>query len=110
MKSSTTPADRNEHWTTLQDCVESLAMKVDYHWQQATSNERSELEQVAKRIGAALEDAAAGIRNASTDPAIRDDLQKVGAAFESAVTTTLGNISEGVRDFFESRTPPTGTA
>jgi argininosuccinate lyase len=103
MTTTSTPTNQNEHWTTVQDGLEKLAMKVDYHWQQATSKDREELEAVAKKVGTALQDAVASIRNASADPAIREDLHDVGTAFERAVTTTLGNVGDGVRKLFDSR-------
>jgi hypothetical protein len=99
----TTPTKQSEQWNDVQDGLERLAMKVDYHWQQATSKDREELEAVAKKVGAALQDAVASIRNASVDPAIREDLHHVGSAFEAAITTTLGNVGDGVRKLFDSR-------
>jgi hypothetical protein len=102
MTETQSPVNQNQHWTTVQDGLEKLAMKVDYHWQQATSKDREELEAVAKKVGAALQDAVTSIRNASTDPAIREDLHDVGTAFEKAVKTTVGNVGDGVRKLFDS--------
>jgi hypothetical protein len=99
----TTTSKQSEQWSEVQDGLERLAMKVDYHWQQATSKDREELEAVAKKVTAALQDAVASIRNASVDPAIREDLHQVGAAFETAFSTTLGNVGDGVRRLFDSR-------
>jgi signal transduction histidine kinase len=88
-------------WQEVQDGLERLAMKLDLHLQQATSAERQDLEDALGRAGDALRGALDGMRSAAHDPAIREDLQSVGSALGTAVTTTLGNVGDELRKVFD---------
>lgn len=95
--------DTLNRWNDVQDELQSLAMKLDYHLRQASSKERADMEDAMKRIGDAVSGALDGIRNASTDPAILDDLRSFGSALASAVTATLSEVGEEIQKVMETR-------
>lgn len=90
-------------WNDVQEELQSLAMKLDYHLRQASSKERAEMEDAVKRVGEAVQGAFDGLRNASSDPAIRDDLRNVGSALGSAVTTTLSDVGDEIKKVFDRK-------
>lgn len=92
-----------KRWNEVQEGLQSLAMKLDYHLRQASSKERAEMEDAVKRVGEAVQSAFDGIRNASSDPAIRDDLHSVGSALGSAVSSTLSDVGDEIKKVFDAR-------
>jgi hypothetical protein len=99
MNETTTKAtDRNTAaWMDVRDSCERLAMKLNYHLEQAGTKERADAEDAIRRIATLIDDAVDGIRQASTDPAVRDDLRSVGSSLSSAVTTSLNQAGDGLR-------------
>jgi signal transduction histidine kinase len=90
-------ASTPENWRDVQDGLERLALKLDLHLRQATSKERQELEDALQRVGDAVQGALDGMRNASRDPAIRDDLRGVATALGAAVSSTLSDVGDEIR-------------
>jgi hypothetical protein len=95
---ATKATDRNTTaWMDVRDSCERLAMKLNYHLEQVGTKERADAEDAVRRIASLIDDAVDGIRLASTDPAIRDDLRSVGSTLSTAVTTSLNQAGDGLK-------------
>jgi hypothetical protein len=84
--------------------MKRLAMKLDYHWQQASSADKDEWAAAIDRLGKAVRGAVDGIRVASADEAVRADLHEVGTALEAALVNTLDKAGNELRERVDSVT------
>jgi hypothetical protein len=95
---TTDASDRNTSaWMEVRDSCERLAMKLNYHLEQVGSKERADAEDAVRRIAALIDDAVDGIREASIDPALREDLRSVGSSLATAITKSLDQAGDGLR-------------
>ena len=103
-------------WEEVGSLFSSLGLKLKEHFAQAASNvnpdgvERSDaaareaMRDAVRKLGAALDDAVEAISGAAKDPAITDDLRKVGQSVMHAFQSTFSDVSDDLRHAF-SRTP-----
>jgi hypothetical protein len=99
--SSTT---HSPEWEAVQESMKRLAMKLDYHWQQASSADKDEWAAAIDRLGKAVRGAVDGIRVASADEAVRADLHEVGTALEAALVNSLDKAGNELRERVDSVT------
>ena len=103
-------------WEEVGSLFSSLGLKMKEHFAQAASNangddvERSDaaareaMRDAVRKLGAALDDAVEAVSGAAKDPAIADDLRKVGQSVMHAFQSTFSDVSDDLRQAF-GRTP-----
>lgn len=102
-------------WEEVGSLFSSLGVKLKEHFAQAASNanegvERSDaaareaMRDAVRKLGAALDDAMEAVSGAAKDPAITDDLRKVGQTMMHAFQSTFSDVSDDLRHAF-GRTP-----
>lgn len=103
-------------WEEVGSLFSSLGLKLKEHFAQAASNvngddvERSDaaareaMRDAIRKLGAALDDAVEAVSGAAKDPAITDDLRKVGQSVMRAFQSTFSDVSDDLRQAF-GRTP-----
>ncbi len=90
-------------WQDVQEGLRSLAMKLDYHLRQSSSEQRAEAQDALRKIADAVDGAVDGIKGASSDPAVREDLQQLGSALSRAVSSTVSDVGDELRDLLQRR-------
>ncbi|HUP71993.1 MAG TPA: hypothetical protein VM282_02995 [Acidimicrobiales bacterium] len=104
-------------WEDVGSQFSSLGLKLKEHFAQAASNEtdsgsersdtaaRDAMRDAMRKLGAALDDAVEAVSGAAKDPAITDDLRKVGQSVMNAFHSTFADVSDDLRQAFSrSRT------
>lgn len=103
-------------WEEVGSLFSSLGLKLKEHFAQAASNaddngtERSDaaardaMRDALRKLGTALDDAVEAVSGAAKDPAITDDLRKVGQSVMHAFHSTFADVSDDLRHAF-GRTP-----
>ena len=103
-------------WEEVGSLFSSLGLKLKEHFAQAASTanadgaERSDaaareaMRDAVRKLGAALDDAMEAVSGAAKDPAITDDLRKVGQSVMHAFQSTFSDVSDDLRHAF-GRTP-----
>ena len=104
-------------WEEVGSLFSGLGLKLKEHFAQAASNEDAQeagaarsdaaaadaMREAMRKLGAALDDAVEAISGAAKDPAITEDVRKVGQSVVHAFQTTFADVSDDVRHAF-SRT------
>ncbi len=103
-------------WEEVGSLFSSLGLKLKEHFAQAASSgneggggERSDaaatdaMRDAIRKLGAGLDDAVEAVSGAAKDPAISDDVRKVGQSVVQAFQTTFADVSDDLRHAF-SRT------
>jgi hypothetical protein len=99
-------------WEEVSSGFSSLGLKLKEHFAQAATHESEEgagatrsdeaandaVREALQKLGSAFEDTFAAISNASKDPAITDDLRKVGQSMIHAFQATFDDVSGEVRN------------
>ena len=97
--------DPRQAWSEVGDRLEALALKLQMHLRQETSEHaaedeehRGELIGALDRLGEAFEDVFEAVENASTDEAIRSDITEAARSTVDALSSTFGELADGIRD------------
>lgn len=104
-------------WEEVGSLFSGLGLKLKEHFAQAASSANAQDESGARsdaaaadamrdalrKLGVALDDAVEAISGAAKDPAITEDVRKVGQSVAHAFQTTFADVSDDVRHVF-SRT------
>jgi hypothetical protein len=81
-----------ESWKEVVDAMEGLGLRLKLHIEEAYSDnapEREALEGAVAGLRHAVGKAFVPVREAVKDPAIRDDLNRIGESLGAAVTDTF---------------------
>jgi hypothetical protein len=87
----------NEHWDEVGSLLTGLGLKLQLHVEQAASADKDGVTDALRSLGESLEHAFEGLRAASTDVAIRDDVKNVARTLSEAVSKTLTNVEADIR-------------
>jgi hypothetical protein len=103
-------------WDEVGSLLSGLGLKLKEHFAQAASSgapdgggERSDaaakdaMREAMRKLGAAIDDAVEAVSGAAKDPAITDDVRKVGQSVMHAFQSTFSDVSDDLRHAF-SRT------
>ncbi len=79
------------------------SLKAHYDEQHDVDDEKTkqELGEAAKRFAGALQDAVEALGAAAKDPAVKDDVRKVGTSLAGALSATFAGVSEDLRRMAE---------
>jgi hypothetical protein len=79
------------------------SLKAHYDEQHDADDEKTkrELGEAAKRFAGALQDAVEALGAAAKDPAVKDDVRKVGTSLAGALSATFAGVSEDLRRMAE---------
>jgi hypothetical protein len=104
--------DAKAAWEEVGSLFSALGLKLKEHFAQAASGttdngvERSDaaardaMREAVHKLGAALDDAMDAVSGAAKDPAITEDLRKVGHSMMNAFQSTFADVSEDLRQAF----------
>jgi len=99
-------------WEEVGSQFSALGLKLKEHFAQAASGatdngvERSDtaardaLRDAVRKLGSALDDAMDAVSGAAKDPAITEDLRKVGHSMMNAFQSTFSDVSDDLRHAF----------
>ena len=97
-------SDPKQAWNDVGDRLEALALKLQMHLRQETSEHaaddeehRGELVGALDRLGEAFEDVFAAAENLSKDEAVRSDISEAARSTVDAVSSTFGELADGLR-------------
>ena len=84
-------------WDEVGSKLSGLGQKLRYHVEQASDDDGSDVKDALHKLGAAVEDAFEGLRNATKDPAIKDDVKSVANSLSEAISSTVNEVSDTLR-------------
>ena len=100
-------------WEEVGSLLSGLGLKLKEHFAQSASSgsengesERSDaaasdaMREAMRKLGAALDDAVDAVSNAAKDPAITDDVRKVGQSVMHAFQSTFADVGDDLRNAF----------
>ena len=99
-------------WEEVGSQFSSLGLKLKQHFAQAASAEtdnggersdaaaRDAMRDALRKLSAALDDAVEAVSGAAKDPAITDDLRKVGQSVMNAFQSTFSDVGDDLRQAF----------
>ncbi len=98
-------SDPKQAWNDVGDRLEALALKLQMHLTQETSEHeahdeehRGEIVGALDRLGEAFEGVFEAVENASKDEGIRSDINDAARSTVDALTSTFGDLADGIRD------------
>jgi hypothetical protein len=96
-------SDPKQAWNDVGDRLEALALKLQMHLKQETSEHeahdeehRGEIVGALDRLGEAFEDVFEAVENASKDEGIRSDINDAARSTVDALTSTFGELAAEV--------------
>jgi hypothetical protein len=98
----TDPASR---WHELSQRLEALALKLKLHAEQARDGGDTSAVEAMQSLRAAFDEAFRTAAAVAKDDAVRENVRDVGRLLTEAVSTTLGQAGQDVRDLFERKSP-----
>jgi Flp pilus assembly pilin Flp len=117
-------------WDEVGSTFSGLGTKLKLHLEQARSEEQAatepsadatsaaedeqagatkDVKEALRKLGDALDDAFEALGNAAKDPAVKDDVRKVGQTLSGALSATFADVNEELRKAFK-RNKPDSTA
>lgn len=99
-------------WEEVGSLFSGLGLKLKEHFAQATSREtesgaersdtaaRDAMREALRKLGTALDDAVDAVSVAAKDPAITEDVRKVGQSVMHAFQSTFEDVSDDLRGVF----------
>jgi hypothetical protein len=114
--------DAKAAWEDVGSRFSALGLKLKDHFADAASTNdndtarsdaaaRDAMKVAISKLGAALDDAMNAVSSAAKDPAITDDLRKVGQSVIHAFQSTFADVSDDLRHAFgRGRTDDSGDA
>jgi hypothetical protein len=101
-----TTSTEQQHWSAFTESLERLGLKLDLHLRQASDDDRAVMENALHRVRESVGDAFDGIKAASHDPAVHEDLQTASTSFFTALAETLDRVGAEVVQVIRSPKPP----
>ncbi len=93
--------DIRSNWTQIGDDLNSLAMKLRLHFEQAASDETAAARDALQELRGALDNTFEAVGKAAKDPAIRDDVKRVGSSLGEAISKTFAEVGSGLSKPFQ---------
>ena len=92
----TTSEDTRIAWETVADRLESLGLKLKFHFEEAEAAQEAakEVSDAFARLGTAIESTFASSGAAVKDPAVRDDASNIATALGDALADTLSEAAQ----------------
>jgi enamine deaminase RidA (YjgF/YER057c/UK114 family) len=96
-------------WEEVGSQFAALGSKLKVHFAHGEDDDTSEpsgaaakdaMRDALRKLGTALEDAVEAVSDAAKDPAITDDVRKVGQSVLHAFQSTFADVSEDLRHVF----------
>jgi hypothetical protein len=100
---TTTSTSTKKSWNEVGSLLTGLGLKLQLHVEQAASAEKDGVTDAIRSLAESLEHAFEGLRTASNDVAIRDDVKNVARSLSEAVGSTLTNVGEEIRDVVKKK-------
>jgi pyruvate/oxaloacetate carboxyltransferase len=82
-----------EDWSAVGERIEALAMKLKLHYEQATSEATSEVKTAIDATVDSIDAAFDGLRSATADPGIKEDVRQVAMGLRDALHNTFAELS-----------------
>ena len=84
-------------WDEVGSKLSGLGLKLKLHIEEASGDDH-DVNNALRDLAASIEGAFDGLRKAAKDPAIKEDVRDVGSALSEAVTKTLGELGDDMRN------------
>ncbi len=94
---TTTNSSIKTSWEEVGSLLTGLGLKLQLHVEQAASAEKDGVTDALRSLAESLEHAFEGLRSASSDLAIREDVKNAARSLSDAVGTTLSSVGEELR-------------
>jgi hypothetical protein len=101
--SSSTGSTTKNRWDEVGSLLTGLGLKLQLHVEQAASAEKDGVTDAIRSLAESLEHAFEGLRAASNDVAIRDDVKNVARSLSEAVGSTLTTVGDEIRDVVKKK-------
>jgi hypothetical protein len=88
-------ADLKTAWTDVADQVSALGLKLKLHAEEELSHDEADDDSFG-RIRSAFDDLSDALRDASQDPAVREDFRGVADSLVAAVNATVDEVRSSV--------------
>ena len=85
---------RTDDWTKVSDAIDSLALKLELHFESVTGDSKAAAKTAVDEVGDAVERSFDALRNAVEDPAVKDDVRDVATSLRTAVCNTLSSLRD----------------
>lgn len=96
--------DARESWKDIGSKLESLGLKLKYHFAQERSEEESEDDDGAmQKLSRAIDDVTDSVENAAKDGAVKADVKDIFSALPGALTDTFQQLAGDVKHAIEKR-------
>jgi hypothetical protein len=99
----TTTNTTKDRWDEVGSLLTGLGLKLQLHVEQAASADKAEVTNAIRSLAESLEHAFEGLRAASNDIAIREDVKNVARSLSEAVGSTLNSVEEEIRDVMKKK-------
>jgi hypothetical protein len=93
--------ENTSEWNEIGRRLESLGLKLQYHAEQAISEDRAKVDDALQTVREAIEEAFGALRGVVSDPAVRDDVKTVAEGVAGAISSTLRGVGQDIRDRVE---------
>jgi hypothetical protein len=100
---TTTNTSTKNRWDEVGSLLTGLGLKLQLHVEQAASSEKDGVTDAIRSLAESLEHAFEGLRAASNDVAIREDVKNVARSLSDAVGTTLNSVEGEIRDVMKKK-------
>ncbi len=84
-------------WNEVGSLLNGLGLKLKLHAEQAAGEEKAIVSDAVRSLSDSLENAFEALRNASKDPAIKEDVRNVAQTLSGAVSSTLSGLGSDIR-------------
>lgn len=89
-------------WDEVGSKLSGLGQKLRYHVEQASGDDGNDVKDALHKLAASVEDAFEGLKAATKDPAIKDDVKAAASALSDAISSTVNEVSDTVRSKMKS--------
>lgn len=116
-------SDAKSAWEEVGSTFSGLGTKLKLHFEQvhseeaaaagaepnsepaAETKESKEVKDALRKLGDALDDAFEALGSAAKDPAVKEDVRKVGQSLSGALSATFADVSDELRKAFRRNKP-----
>jgi hypothetical protein len=78
-----------QDWTNVGDAIESLALKLQLHFESVTDESAAAVKSAVDDVGDAVERSFDALRSAVEDQAVKENVREVAVRLRDAVSNTL---------------------
>ena len=84
-------------WDEFGTKLNGLGLKLKLHIEQSSSDDH-DVTDALRDLASSIEGAFEGLRKAAKDPAIKDDVRDIGSALSQAISKTLAEVGNDIRN------------